>query len=189
MVLLLRWWGQLQAKASGPDTAPLLEDETTAVHSSQHSFVSSHEHHSRHHPALYGSDAHGEAGLIEQQGIKGQQGYQGYEGSDTSSSNRGVLPGLSNRRRPPTSTLISLHGQCRLIVLHAYMPCDGPWACLSNSTTTLSCKECMHHYMDVVSVALCDLVITAQCEQCIQCCCCCCCTHTKRTVSILECCE
>ena len=126
MVLLVRWWGQLQAKASGPNTAPLLEDESTAVHFSQHSFVSSHEHRSRHHPALYGSDAQGEAGLIEQHGSGGHQGYEGYEGSDTPSSNRGVLPGLSKRRRLPTSTLISLHGQCRLMVFHACMPCDGP---------------------------------------------------------------
>lgn len=104
MVLLVRWWGQLQTKATSPNTAPLLEDESTAVHSSQRSFVSLHEHPSRRHPALYGSDAQGQAGLIE------QQGSGGYQDSDTSSSNRGLLPSLSKRRRLPTATLISLHG-------------------------------------------------------------------------------
>lgn len=112
LVLLVRWWGQLQAKANGPDTAALLEDESAAVHSTQHSFVSSHQHHSRH---PFSSDAHGEAGLIE------QQGNEGYQGSDTSSSNRGVLPGLSKRRRLPPATLISLHGQCHHIFLCAHM--------------------------------------------------------------------
>lgn len=119
MVLLVRWWGQLQAKASSADTAPLLEDETTAVYSSQRSFVSSHEHPSRRHPALYNSDAQGQAGLIE------QQGRWEYEGSDTSSSNRGLLPSLSQRRRLPTASLISLHGQCRPMFLHAPLPFDG----------------------------------------------------------------
>lgn len=108
MLLLVRWWGRLQAKASNPDTAPLLEDDSTALHSSQHSYVSSQDHHSRHQAAPYSSDAQGEAGLIE------QQGSEGYQGSDTSSSNRGVLPRLSKRRRLPAATLISLHGQCEL---------------------------------------------------------------------------
>lgn len=121
MVLLVRWWGQLQAKANGPDTAPLLEDESAAVHATQHSFVSSHEHHSRH---TYSSDAHGEAGLIEQQGSGGYEGYQ-YQGSDTSSSTRGVLPGLSKRRRLPPATLISLHGQCHHTTVCAH---TSSWA-------------------------------------------------------------
>lgn len=119
MALLVRWWGQLQAKASSPETGPLLEDECTAVHSSQHSFVSRQQHHSRHH------DAQVEAGLIEQQG---SGGYGGYQGSDTSSSNRGVLPGLSKRRRLPTATLLSLHGQCRYMFPHAPLPFHGSWA-------------------------------------------------------------
>lgn len=123
MVLLVRWWGQLQAKANGPDTAPLLEDESTAVHSTQHSFVSSHRHHSRH---PYSSDAHGEAGLIEQQG---SGVYEGYQGSDTSSSNRGVLPGLSKRRRLPPATLISLHGQCHHISLGAHITSCAHTSC------------------------------------------------------------
>ena len=118
MALLVRWWGQLQAKASSPETGPLLEDECTAVHSSQHSFVSRQQHHSRHH------DAQVEAGLIEQQG---SGGYGGYQGSDTSSCNRGVLPGLSKRRRLPTATLLSLHGQCRYMFLRAPLPFHGSW--------------------------------------------------------------
>ena len=123
MVLLVRWWGQLQAKASNPGTAPLLEDESRAMHSAQHSFANRLHHHSRHHPALHANDAQGEAGLIEQQG-SGASG--GCEGSDTSSSNRGVLPGLSKRRRPPTATLISLHGQCCHVLLHAPLPFNDP---------------------------------------------------------------
>ena len=108
MLLLSRWWGQLQAKASNPDTAPLLEDESAALHTSQYNFVSSTEHHSRHHPPSYPNDAQGEVGLIEQQG---SEEYPGSDSSKASSRNRGVLPGLFQRRRPLPAPLMSLHGQ------------------------------------------------------------------------------
>lgn len=110
LLLLVRWWGQLQAKADSPESSPLLEDESVVLHSSQHSLDPPGEHHSRYHAAPHSSDQ-AEAGLIE------QQGTGGYEGSDTSrasSCNRGVLPGLSKRRRLPTTTPTSLHGQCGL---------------------------------------------------------------------------
>ncbi|KAL3142880.1 hypothetical protein ABBQ38_003169 [Trebouxia sp. C0009 RCD-2024] len=107
LLLLVRWWGQLQAKADSPESSPLLEDESVVLHSSQHSLDPPGEHHSRYHAAPHSSDQ-AEAGLIE------QQGTGGYEGSDTSrasSCNRGVLPGLSKRRRLPTTTPTSLHDE------------------------------------------------------------------------------
>ena len=108
MLLLSRWWSQLQAKASNPDSAPLLQDDSPAVHTSQYSFVSSSQHHSRHHPPSFPNDAQGEEGLIEQHG---SEGYQGSDSSKASSCNRGVLPGLFQRRRPLPAPLMSLHGQ------------------------------------------------------------------------------
>lgn len=77
LLLLVRWWGQLQAKADSPESSPLLEDESVVLHSSQHSLDPPGEHHSRYHAAPHSSDQ-AEAGLIE------QQGTGGYEGSDTS---------------------------------------------------------------------------------------------------------
>jgi len=99
LLLLFRWWTQLQAKASNPESTALLEDSPDPLHSLQYSFVSATEHHSRHRPVSHYSDALEEEGLIEQQdsGLNGSESSRG-----SSSSSRGVLPGLSKRRRLPT---------------------------------------------------------------------------------------
>ena len=107
MLLLFRWWAQLQAKASNSGSAPLLEDEPGPLHSSQYSSLSLADHHSRHHPASHLCHP-GEGGLIEQQGSGGSDTSRG------SSSNRGVLPGLFKRRHFPAIPSLSLPGQCHL---------------------------------------------------------------------------
>ena len=113
MLLLFKWWTQLQSKASNSETVTLLEDTTDPSHSSQYSFVSATEHHSRHHSPLLGHNALDEEGLIEQR----SSGLDGSETSLGSSSSRGVLPGLSKRRRLPTSAVTPLLGQCCFISL------------------------------------------------------------------------
>lgn len=113
MLLLFKWWTQLQSKASDLETVTLLENTTDPSHSSQYSFVSATEHHSRHHSPLLGHNALDEQGLIEQR----SSGLDGSEISLGSSSSRGVLPGLSKRRRLPTSAVTPLLGQCCFISL------------------------------------------------------------------------
>ncbi len=127
MLLLFKWWTQLQSKASNSETVTLLEDTTDPLHSSQYSFVSATEHHSRHH-SLSGHNAPDEEGLIEQR----SSGLDGSETSLGSSSSRGVLPGLSKRRRLPTSAVTPVLGQCCSISLSVCCtlpntPCV-PWA-------------------------------------------------------------
>ncbi|KAL0033491.1 hypothetical protein WJX77_011956 [Trebouxia sp. C0004] len=104
MLLLFKWWTQLQSKASNSETVTLLEDTSDPLHSSQYSFVSATEHHSRHHSALSSYNGLDEEGLIEQR----NSGLAGSETSPGSSSSRGVLPGLSKRRRLPTSAVTPL---------------------------------------------------------------------------------
>lgn len=111
MLLLFKWWTQLQSKASNSET--LIEDTTDPSHSSQYSFVSATEHHSRHHSTLLGHNALDEERLLEQS----SSGLDGSETSLGSSGSRGVLPGLSKRRRLPTSAVIPLLGQCCSISL------------------------------------------------------------------------
>lgn len=112
LLLLYKWWSQLQGKASSHDSESLLEDDADSQPSSQYGFVSATEHHSRHHPTAHGHHAAGGAGLLEQQdsGLEGSDRSQGSRGS---TSSRGVLPGLSQRRRPPSSAITPLLGQCR----------------------------------------------------------------------------
>ncbi|DBB16535.1 TPA: hypothetical protein ACH3X3_014799 [Trebouxia sp. C0006] len=100
ILLLFKWWTQLQSKASNSETVTLLEDTTNPSHSSQYSFVSATEHHSRHQSPLLGHNALDEEGLIEQR----SSGLDGSETSLGSSSSRDEM----ERGHPSSFSLESM---------------------------------------------------------------------------------
>ena len=159
LLLLSKWWGQLQAKATNPDSVALLEDAADPLHSSQYSFVSATEHHSRHHPSPSRSAVQDE-GLIEQR----SGGLEGSECSSGSSSNRGVLPGLSKRRRVPPTAMLPLLGQCYSV------PCFKHLLLLSHCLIPLllytPAVQCLLHHICCLETCLTTLkraVNTAGC--------------------------
>ncbi|DBA76841.1 TPA: hypothetical protein ACH3X2_008856 [Trebouxia sp. C0005] len=125
MLLLFKWWTQLQSKASNSET--LIEDTTDPSHSSQYSFVSATEHHSRHHSTLLGHNALDEERLLEQSssGLDGSETSLGSSGS-RDEMERGHQSSFSlesmGSRTPSAPSLLALRPSWPQALAHGIWP-------------------------------------------------------------------